>query len=56
MDVRDFLNRSNTKRDLSSSSKGDDELKGQREKSLNLSCLNSEASKINFFARIFKIR
>ena len=41
MDIRGFLNKSNKKRDLSSGSKVDDEPKRQREKSPDVSCLES---------------
>ena len=54
MDIRDFLNRSNTKRDLSSSSKEDDEPKRQREESADVSCLDSPTSPGNVFAESLK--
>ena len=44
MDIRDYLNRSNAKRDLSSSSKEDDEPKRKREESGDVSCLDSPTS------------
>ena len=51
MNIRGFLNRSNKKRDLSSSSKEDDKPKRQRKESL---CLDSPMSPGNVFAESLK--
>ena len=54
MDIRGFLNKSDKKRDLSSSSKEDDKAKRQREESPDVSCLGSPTSPGNAFAESLK--
>ena len=54
MNIRDFLNKSNKKGDLSSGSKDDDEPKRQREESPDVSCLESPTLPGNVFAESLK--